>query len=124
MDHLGDWELAKAVGVPTSLPQPVVWTNASNTDRALLTGYTSLIRKANPICNPPSSLGVTAAIRFAYTNALEYLLSHHLPLTYSLFKHDIVPKPHRIMVVPQFSSGGETRRRDSQMYSLNLRSMP
>jgi hypothetical protein len=43
LDQVGDWELAKAVGLPTSLPEPLPWTRASLTDYALLTGYLPLL---------------------------------------------------------------------------------
>ncbi len=31
MEHVGDWELAQAVGIPTSLPQPSEWARATRT---------------------------------------------------------------------------------------------
>ncbi|KAJ7244169.1 hypothetical protein B0H12DRAFT_1188306 [Mycena haematopus] len=73
MDHVGDWELARAVGVPTSLSRPSAWSCASPTDEAMLTGHLPLIRAADPIAHPPT-LGVDLAIRFGYVNVLEFLL--------------------------------------------------
>lgn len=92
MDHLGDWELARAVGVPTSLPQPVSWSRASQSDHAILTGYIPLIRAADPPSKPPTHLGGIAAIRFGYVNVLEFFITNYRSLCRSLFKHDIIPK--------------------------------
>ncbi|KAF7351173.1 hypothetical protein MSAN_01680000 [Mycena sanguinolenta] len=73
MDHVGDWELARAVGVPTSLSRPSAWSRASPTDEAMLTGHLPFIRAADPIAHPPT-LGADLAIRFGYINVLEFLL--------------------------------------------------
>jgi hypothetical protein len=77
LDHLGDWELSKAVGLPTSLPQPPEWRRASRTDSAVLSGYIPCIQAADPSANPPTRLGAMAAIRFGYVNVLEYIFTHH-----------------------------------------------
>ncbi|KAF7321564.1 hypothetical protein MKEN_00677400 [Mycena kentingensis (nom. inval.)] len=95
MDCVGDWELARAVGVPTSLTRPSVWDTPSPTDYAMLTGYLPFIRAADPIKHPPV-LGVDLAIRFGYVHVLEYLLLESAnqpdgsPFKLS-FKHDLIP---------------------------------
>ncbi|KAI0918976.1 hypothetical protein AcW1_003520 [Taiwanofungus camphoratus] len=91
MDHVGDWELAKAVGVPTSLPEPPSWTRASTSDHAILTGYLPLIRASDPSAHPPTKIGANLAVRFGYVNVLEYLLTQHRSIFLSLYKHDCLP---------------------------------
>ena len=91
MDHVGDWELARAVGVPTSLPQPIEWSHAKQTDYAVLTGYLPVIRSADPAAHPPSKISAILIIRFGYVHVLDYLLTHHPSLFTSLFKCDLLP---------------------------------
>ncbi|KAI0079286.1 hypothetical protein K474DRAFT_1640004 [Panus rudis PR-1116 ss-1] len=91
MDHVGDWELAKAVGVPTSLSQPVAWTRASQTDHAILTGYLPLIRAADPAAHPPTHVGAALAVRFGYVNVLDYFLTNHTATFRTLFKDGVIP---------------------------------
>ncbi|KAF8201006.1 hypothetical protein BJ912DRAFT_1029665 [Pholiota molesta] len=75
MEHVGDWELAQAVGIPTSLPQPLDWTRA--------TRHLPLIRKAKP--------SATVAVRFGYVNVLEYFLSQHHKMFLDVFEDDLIP---------------------------------
>lgn len=91
LDHVGDWELSKAVGIPTSLPQPVSWTRASQMDHAMLTGYLPLIRATDPATQFPTRVGATLTVRFEYVHILECLV-HHYPNNFRLFfKNDIIP---------------------------------
>lgn len=91
MDHLGDWELSKAVGLPTSLPLPPGWTNASRTDHAVLTGYIPLIRAADPTAYPLTRAGAHAIVRLGYANVLEYLFIHHFDKCRILFQSELIP---------------------------------
>jgi hypothetical protein len=92
MDHLGDWELSRAVGVPTSLTQPLEWSRATRTDWAVLTADMRKIREAHPsFSNPLTSLGALVAIRFGDENVLEYFLSQHLRMFQQVFKDDLIP---------------------------------
>lgn len=91
MDLLGDWELSKAVGVPTSISMPLGWARANATDQAMISGYLPLIRAANPTVNPPTKLGAIAAVRFGYVNVLEYLLTQHRPIFLAISKNDLIP---------------------------------
>ncbi|KAI8973998.1 hypothetical protein BD414DRAFT_447752 [Trametes punicea] len=91
MDHVGDWELAKAVGVPTSLPQPIPWARANATDHAILTGYIPLIRAADPATNRPTKVSAVLAVRFSYVNVLEYLFTHHRSVFLSMYRDDLLP---------------------------------
>ena len=91
MDHVGDWELAKAVGVPTSLPQPPPWAHANACDHAIVSGYIPLIRASDPATNEPTRCSAVLAVRFGYVNVLEYFFSHHRPLFLSMYKDDLLP---------------------------------
>lgn len=92
MDRLGDWELCKAVGVPTSLPRPLSWTRASSTDEAMLTGYLPLIRSVDPGANPPTKVGASLAVRFGYVHVLAYFFLHHRDIFLEVFcPHKTIP---------------------------------
>ena len=92
LDHVGDWELARAVGVPTSLTQPSEWSRATRTDRAVLPGYLPLIRKTNPGSGHSlTKIGAIIAIRFGYVNVLEYFLSQHHKMFLEAFGNDLIP---------------------------------
>ncbi|KJA28938.1 hypothetical protein HYPSUDRAFT_628670 [Hypholoma sublateritium FD-334 SS-4] len=92
MEHVGDWELAQAVGIPTSLAQPLEWARATRTDRAVLTAHLPLIRSVLPGAeNPLTKIGATLAIRFGYVNVLEYFLSQHHKMFLDVFEDDLIP---------------------------------
>ncbi|KAH8087854.1 hypothetical protein BXZ70DRAFT_955412 [Cristinia sonorae] len=91
MDHVGDWELSKAVGIPTSLAKPTSWTRASQMDHAMLTGYLPLIRATDPASHPPTRVGAEFTVRFAYIHVLEFLLTQYPTVFRSVFKNDILP---------------------------------
>ncbi|KAJ7782745.1 hypothetical protein B0H16DRAFT_1658253 [Mycena metata] len=95
MDHVGDWELSVAVGVPTSLKKPSAWSRASPTDEALITGHLPLIRAADPITYPPT-LGADLVIRFGYVNVLQFFLLESARMTdgsvfKKIYKNDLIP---------------------------------
>ena len=73
LDHIGSWELSKAVGVPTSLLCPHLWsTSATALDHAILS--TSLDRvRATPISPPFTHLGANLLIVFDLLDVLDYL---------------------------------------------------
>ncbi|KAF9526641.1 hypothetical protein CPB83DRAFT_895978 [Crepidotus variabilis] len=93
LDHLGDWELSKAVGVPTSLTQPSDWKRATRTDQAVLTGNVALIIKAQPSArdNPLTKIGALLAVRFGYVQVLDYFLRNHYRMFLESFDDDLVP---------------------------------
>lgn len=91
LDNLGDWELSRAVGLPTSLHRPLEWSHASSTDEAMLTGFVPLIRASDPARCPPTVLGATVAVRFGYTHVLEMLMHSYRQHFSSWFKDDIIP---------------------------------
>ena len=92
LDHLGDWELSHAVGIPTSLPRPLEWSRASRTDAAALTGDLRKIREAHPgTSNPLTTLGAVLVIRFGYEHVLDYFLSQHREMFLQAFRDDLIP---------------------------------
>ncbi|KAJ8078778.1 hypothetical protein AAF712_001265 [Marasmius tenuissimus] len=91
LDHLGDWELTRALDVPTALPKPSEWSRASPVDLAMITGNVTLIRAADPVMNPPTKIGAEVALRFGYVNVLEFFLTHHHDIFLSLFQGDLIP---------------------------------
>ena len=91
LDQVGDWELAKAVGLPTSLPQPLPWTRASSTDRALFTGYLPLLISCEPMHRPPTRVGARFIVRFSYIHILEYFFRQCRPVFDEIFGHHLIP---------------------------------
>ncbi|KZV61669.1 hypothetical protein PENSPDRAFT_678516 [Peniophora sp. CONT] len=91
LDTVGDWELSKAVGLPTALPPPLAWARANGTDHALLTGYLPLLVSADPDAHPPSAVGATLTVRFGYTHILAYLFRAHKPVFTKMFRSDLIP---------------------------------
>ncbi|PFH52103.1 hypothetical protein AMATHDRAFT_74400 [Amanita thiersii Skay4041] len=91
MEHIGDWELAQAVGIPCCLSRPLEWQHASPSDWAIVQGYLPRIRAADLLRTPPTKVGAVLAIRFGYVHVLEYFLSQHYLLFQSLFKGDLIP---------------------------------
>ncbi|KAG6087226.1 hypothetical protein E4U30_001327 [Claviceps sp. LM220 group G6] len=89
LDHAGDWELAKALGIYTNLPMPPTWTLEPKDPTNPLKVYehelewTVLTCNAAAICrklsqSPPSfrdvpALVVKLIIRFALINVLAYM---------------------------------------------------
>ncbi|KAN0125632.1 hypothetical protein V8E52_000839 [Russula decolorans] len=91
LDHVGDWELAKAVGLPTSLPQPLSWTRASQTDYALLTGYLPSLVSCEPTLRPPTSVGARFIVRFSYIHILDYLFHQCRSVFGEVFGRHLIP---------------------------------
>src|SRR5258708_24159 len=67
MDHVGDWELAKAVGVVTSIKRPKEWDPASPADLSALLGMTNF----NPLAL--TVIGANAIVRLSYTRILTHI---------------------------------------------------
>jgi hypothetical protein len=91
LDHVGDWELAKAVGLPTCLPRPLPWTRASQTDYALLTGYLPALVSCEPTLRPPTSVGARFIVRFSYIHILDYLFHQCRSVFGEVFGHHLIP---------------------------------
>jgi hypothetical protein len=91
MDQVGDWELTKAVGLPTSLSQPSLWTRASPTDHALLTGFLPLLVSCEPSLRPPTSIGARLIVRFSYIHILAYFHRHCRARFGDIFRNHLIP---------------------------------
>ncbi|TFK23941.1 hypothetical protein FA15DRAFT_756898 [Coprinopsis marcescibilis] len=93
LDQVGDWELTRAIGVPTSLPRPTDWSRATSTDEACLRGDVHAVRRAKPnaTSNCLTKLGAVSIIRFGYVKILEYFLSNHHKMFLSAFENDLIP---------------------------------
>lgn len=108
-DHVGDWEVAKALGIYTNLPMPTEWkTHRANApasadevqrtkdlEWAILMGTCSQVIEWFTL-HPPSprwlsKLTVKLIIKFARTDLLSYLELHHKPLFWSTFGHTLLP---------------------------------
>ena len=76
MDHIGDWELAKAVGTVTALKRPKEWVRATPADEAALVGKLDLSDSppSAPSCLSP--VGANVIIRLGYLHILDCLRSH------------------------------------------------
>ncbi|CAG8645749.1 14669_t:CDS:2, partial [Acaulospora colombiana] len=74
VDHLGDWELSKAVGLPTSLPCPRAWGRATKLDLAILS---CRLKKVQETTGQFYMISAKAAIRFGSVDIIEYLSVHH-----------------------------------------------
>ena len=109
MEYVGDWEVAKALGIYTNLPIPLEWRGhqATATDSRksdlqhpndleslILLGSFSQITnwfKHHPTPKWLSKLCVKLIIKFARTDLLSYIESHHKDLFWSTFGHTLLP---------------------------------
>lgn len=93
LDLLGDWELSKAVGLPTSLLRPAEWATASPADEALLTGFAPTIHASDLVRNPPTELGAKAVIRFGYVHVIDMVFKEYRPFFMDWFgvEEDLIP---------------------------------
>ncbi|PWY76947.1 hypothetical protein BO70DRAFT_353981 [Aspergillus heteromorphus CBS 117.55] len=82
-DHLHDWEIAKAVGIPTNLPVPKEWQNhllkmstPASLEYTILRGSFAAIKKrihSLPRWKPLSDLACHLIFKFSRTDILSYL---------------------------------------------------
>ncbi|KAL2012309.1 hypothetical protein VTN00DRAFT_5027 [Thermoascus crustaceus] len=89
-DHLGDWEIAKAVGIPTNLPVPKEWqshilkmSTPASLEYTILRGSFAAIKsriEALPRWKPLSDLACHLIFKFSRTDILTYLSENHLDL--------------------------------------------
>ncbi|KAH8704919.1 major facilitator superfamily domain-containing protein [Talaromyces proteolyticus] len=86
-DHLGDWEIAKAVGIPTRLSVPKEWqphilkmSAPASLEYTILRGsfaaITSKIKELTPY-TPMPNLACHLILKFSRTDILTYLLEKH-----------------------------------------------
>ncbi|KAL5358485.1 hypothetical protein BJX96DRAFT_146678 [Aspergillus floccosus] len=89
-DHLHDWEIAKAVGIPTNLPVPKEWqshllkmSTPASLEYTILRGSFAAIKKridSLPRWKPLSDLACHLIFKFSRTDILSYLTENHLDL--------------------------------------------
>lgn len=105
LDHLGDWELATALGIYTHLPTPHEWVSLvpkSGSSRrtleyTILTQSTSQVKAYftnNTTSQPPTTLSQTATkliFRFSLTDLLTYLALHQKDIFWTSFGLALLP---------------------------------
>ncbi|MCJ1485023.1 hypothetical protein MMC06_005196 [Schaereria dolodes] len=108
LEHVGDWEMAKALGIYTSLETPKEWYRPCTSDQeplaesqklfdldwAMLTGkYLDVTRQveASLPLKWLSKLSVKIIIKFARTDILSYLENCQPDLFWSTFGHKLLP---------------------------------
>ena len=74
VDHIGDWELSKAVGLPTSLKTPLAWSWATRLDLAILSLNLAQVKRTP---GPFYMVSAKAAIRFSAVDIIDHLYSRH-----------------------------------------------
>lgn len=89
-DHLQDWEIAKAVGIPTRLKVPTEWqshilkmSTPASLEYTILRGSFAAIKsriEASPRWKPLSELACHLIIKFSRVDILSYLSENHLDL--------------------------------------------
>lgn len=89
-DHLGDWEIAKAVGIPARLAVPKEWqshilkmSTPASLEYTILRGSSAAIKsriEALPRWKPLSDLACHLIFKFSRTDILTYLSENHLDL--------------------------------------------
>lgn len=92
-DHLGDWETAKAVGIPANLPVPKEWqshllkmSTPASLEYTILRGSFAAIKNridALPRWKPLSDLACHLIFKFSRTDILTYLTEKHLDLLWT-----------------------------------------
>ena len=109
MEHVGDWEVARSLGIYTNLPMPTEWRahapKATPTSLAdvqpigdlewtMLVGtYEQVLSWFRLHATPKwlSSLCVKLIIKFSRTTLLSYIESNHKDLFWSTFGHTLLP---------------------------------
>lgn len=96
-DKLNDWELSKALGLPTSLARPAAWDTklgrVSRTDWAILTApFSTVCRVASSDDRGPTKRGTLVAVRFARVKVLHHILT----CCPAAFARDFGPQSERL----------------------------
>lgn len=100
-DQLGDWEIAKAVGIPTNLAVPQEWqshllkmSTPASLEYTILRGSFASIKKridALPRWKPLSDLACHLIVKFSRTDILSYLTEKHLDLLWTTSRLTNIP---------------------------------
>ncbi|KAL4922447.1 hypothetical protein BDW62DRAFT_207720 [Aspergillus aurantiobrunneus] len=100
-DHLQDWEIAKAVGIPTKLIVPKEWQShllkmsaPASLEYTILRGSFAAIKKridSLPRWKPLSDLACHLIFKFSRTDILSYLTENHLDLLWTTSRLTNIP---------------------------------
>jgi hypothetical protein len=100
-DQLGDWETAKAVGIPSNLLVPKEWqshllkmSTPASLEYTILRGSFAAIKKridALPRWKPLSDLACHLIVKFSRTDILSYLTENHLDLLWTTSRLTNIP---------------------------------
>lgn len=100
-DQLGDWETAKAVGIPVNLTVPQEWqshllkmSTPASLEYTILRGSFASIKKridALPRWKPLSDLACHLIVKFSRTDILSYLTEKHLDLLWTTSRLTNIP---------------------------------
>ena len=100
-NKLGDWETAKAVGIPTNLPVPQEWqthlpkmsTSASLEYTILRGSFTAMKQRIDALTRwqPLSDLACHLIVKFSRTDILSYLTENHLDLLWTTSRLTTIP---------------------------------
>ncbi|KAJ5899373.1 Flavoprotein [Penicillium taxi] len=100
-DHLKDWEIAKAVGIPANIPVPKEWqihslkmSTPASLEYTILRGSFAAIKKridALPRWKPLSDLACHLIVKFSRTDILSYLTENHLDLLWTTSRLTNIP---------------------------------
>ncbi|KAK8152641.1 hypothetical protein IWX90DRAFT_462730 [Phyllosticta citrichinensis] len=104
LDFSGDWELARALDVYTTLPTPPLWSRHASQEGpqtfmeklewAILSGNLDDVRSLfdnNPAPSWLSRQAIRITMRFAMVPLLSYLETHHKDLFWGTFGHAFLP---------------------------------
>ncbi|KAJ5928305.1 hypothetical protein N7466_007261 [Penicillium verhagenii] len=100
-DQLGDWEIAKAVGIPNRLPVPKEWqshllkmSTPASLEYTILRGSFAAIKRridALPRWKPVSDLACHLIVKFSRTDILSYLTENHIDLFFTTSRLTNIP---------------------------------
>ena len=100
-DQLGDWEIAKAVGIPTNLSVPKEWqshllkmSTPASLEYTILRGSFAAMKKridSLPRWKPLSDLACHLIVKFSRTDILSYLTENHLDLLWTTSRLTNIP---------------------------------
>ncbi|KAL4971112.1 uncharacterized protein BDV14DRAFT_6711 [Aspergillus stella-maris] len=100
-DHLDDWEIAKAVGIPTNLAVPKEWQShllkmsaPASLEYTILRGSFAAIKKridSLPRWKPLSDLACHLIFKFSRTDILSHLTENHLDLLWTTSRLTNIP---------------------------------
>ncbi|KAL4953653.1 hypothetical protein BDW69DRAFT_164762 [Aspergillus filifer] len=100
-DHLDDWEIAKAVGIPTKLAVPKEWQShllkmsaPASLEYTILRGSFAAIKRridSLPRWKPLSDLACHLIFKFSRTDILSHLTENHLDLLWTTSRLTNIP---------------------------------